>query len=368
MMNILPSYQSLARFLDKFRPAFFSKREFWFYNILMVLVFPVGVYLFMGDRYYLDLQTFAVGTPTGVFIYWVGAFSFNLAGRWVIQQFPELRQAGQRLAIMVLILEVVMLVNAVFDLWVYSIVPGSDVVFSVERLKPIILFGGPFVFFLCLVISLVHIYSQWQERQTEIEQLKHNALQQKYDALKWQVNPHFLFNSLNAISALIGEDKDLAERFVDNLAKVYRYLLKTGNQPLVPLADELNFIQTYTELLQTRYGESIRILLPPFTYSIQGYIPPNSLQTLIDNAMKHNLMTTNRPLFIQLSLIGETSIRVSNTFQPKTKTVNINPHNLANLRAKYRQWHVQPVEVEMDDNWFTVTLPLLSVTTADESH
>ncbi|AKD58808.1 sensor histidine kinase [Spirosoma radiotolerans] len=334
----------------------------------MVLDFPAGIYLFMGDRYYHDLQTFAVGTPTGIFIYWVGVFGFNLAGRWVIRQFPEQRQAGQRLAVMVLILEVVMLIMAVFDLWVFSIIPGSGVVFSVERLKLIVLFGCAFVFFLCLAIGLVHIYSQWQERQTEIEQLKHHALQQQYDALKWQVNPHFLFNSLNAISALIGEDRALAERFVDNLAKVYRYLLKTGNQPLVPLADELNFIQTYAELLQTRYGESIQITLPPLTCSIQGCLPPISLQTLIDNAMKHNLMTTNRPLFIQLSLIGETSIRVTNTLQPKKKTLNIYPHNLANLRAKYRQWPVQPVEVEMDDKWFTVTLPLLSVTTEDKSH
>ncbi|MPR36829.1 histidine kinase [Cytophagaceae bacterium SJW1-29] len=325
----------------------------------MPVIYPIGGYIFMGERFFTDAPTFAIGMATGIVLHWMSVFSYTWVVKRVIRQFPGEHQATQRLLVMFLGVSLLMIATAYFDLWVFSVIPGTGVSFSPQILQALLLFGIVFSIVLCIILGLFHSYGQWQERQTENEQLKRQALQQQYDALKSQINPHFLFNSLSSISGLIGDHPDLAERFVDDLAKVYRYMLQTGARTLVPLSEELTFLDTYAGLLRVRYGSCLRIELPEVRENLTGQVPPLSLQVLVDNALKYNKMSVESPLMIRLELVGDAAVRVTNVLQRKVRVVDTTQPGLTSLTAQYEQFNHAPIRVEEVDGTFSVTLPLL---------
>lgn len=359
-MNLRPAFRPFITFVDRYRPALLTQREWWFHLLTMPVIYPIGGYIFMGGRFFTNATTFVIGMSTGIVLHWMSVFSYTWVVKQVIRQFPGEHQAARRMLVMFLGVSLLMIATAFFDLWVFSSVPGTGVSFSSQILKALLIFGTVFSLVLCLILGLFHSYGQWQERQTENEQLKRQALQQQYDTLKNQINPHFLFNSLSSISGLIGENPVQAERFVDDLAKVYRYMLQTGTRTLVPLTEELAFLDTYTRLLRVRYGENLRIELPSARVNLTGEIPPLSLQVLIDNALKYNKMSLESPLLIRLETAGDTALRVTNVLQPKARVVDTAQPGLSSLSAQYQQLCREPIRVEETDGTFSVTLPLLT--------
>lgn len=156
-----------------------------------------------------------------------------------------------------------------------------------------------------------------QKAEYDTQRLKKESMQEQFEALKNKVNPHFLFNSLNALSSLIYSDKDLAVRFVDELSSVYRYVLDHQDRELVKLRQELHFIGSYVFLLQTRYRASINILLA-FTGEVEErYLPPLTLQLLIENAIRHNILSRDSPLSIEIRNEGGEYLYVKNSLQKK---------------------------------------------------
>lgn len=347
--------------LGTFRPAFFSEKEWLLHVLAMPLTLPVGAYYFMGWRYFRDPVTFLTGTIVNVAIYWLTIVLFTLAVRGSIRRFPNVRQAAPRALIMLLSVGAIMALMAVFSVWLFSITPGTGVRFSWQAVVPIWMLGSVLAPVFCLVVGMFYIHGQWHENRTETEQLKRMALQHQFDALKGQLNPHFLFNSLNALSSLIGEDPVLAERFVDELAKVYRYLLQAGNRELVTMEDELNFITTYAHLLQTRYGNSLSIEQRIADEWTARSLPPLTVQTLIDNAMKHNVMLPDRPLQIRIDTTDDGRLRVRNNLQRKTIRVETNRVGLADIVAKYRLLGDEEPLIYETDTYFDVIVPLLEV-------
>ena len=351
--------QTLLALTDRYRPALFSVFEWRFYLLSMPIMMPVGAYFIMGERYFQNPVTFAVGTVVNLAVYWYTLILFTLAVRWVIRQFPNLQQAGVRTVAMLLLVGLIMAATAVLDLWLFSMVPGTGVQFSWEAVVPLWLFGCVASPIFCLTLGMFYIYAQWQERQTENEQLKREAVQQQYDALRGQVNPHFLFNSLNSISTLISENTAEAERFVDQLSKVYRYMLQASSRRLVSLQTELDFLTVYAELLHVRYGDCLRIEQRTDDDYRQMGLSPLTIQTLIDNAIKHNRMAPTQPLIIQVST-EEGQLRVSNTLQRKRQRVETTTASLSSLLAKYQLLsEVEPV-VEEGTHEFSVFIPLLA--------
>lgn len=326
---------------------------------MMPVLFPLGNYFFIGPRYFQHLPTFLAGTVVVFVLYWVSILILTVVVRRVIARFPDVRQTRSRLLTMMLVMALLTSVLAIFDVWLYSAVPDTGVQFSWKTVQVIWVTGGVFDILLCTILGLVYTIEQWKQNATETERLQQVVLQQQFDVLKGQVNPHFLFNSLSSVSALIGEDNVLAERFVDDLARVYRYTLKASNRDLVTLTDELAFLHTYAELLRVRYGECIRIELPPDLPMSASYVPPLSLQTLIDNAIKHNSMSVRRPLEIRVDLVSGPGIRVMNTRQRKRRVLDTSANNLTNLTAKYGHLTRQPVYVSEAEGTFCVVLPLL---------
>lgn len=329
---------------------------------MMPVLFPVGNYFFIGPRYFQDARAFVAGTGVVFVLYWLSITTLTAAVRQVIARFPAMRQTWSRIVTMLLVVGLLTTGLAVFDVWVYSIVPATGVQFSWETVQQVWVLGAVFDILLCTALGLFHITEQWKQNQTEAERLKQAALQQQLDALKGQVNPHFLFNSLSSVSALIGEDTRMAERFVDLLAKVYRYMLQANTRELVPLSEELAFAQAYVELLYVRYGRSIRVNLPQLSDWKEHQVAPLSLQVLIDNAIKHNSMLAESPLVIDVSVTSFGQLRMVNNRQRRTRILATHHSGLSNLIAKYRLLSDRPVLVEPTEQSFSVTLPLLPVT------
>lgn len=211
---------------------------------------------------------------------------------------------------------------------------------------------------MCVVSSVyetINFLEHWQRAIIETEQLKKDHLQSKLDALKNQINPHFLFNSL---SSLIEDDPAQAEQFVDEMSSVYRYLLRSNETELVTLETEMAFAQSYFHLLSTRYGGHIRLELAVDACYHDHLMPPLTLQLLLENAVKHNVILAQQPLYISIETVADQLV-VRNNLQRKATRILSNQVGLANIATKYRLLGAGEVMVYDDDSFFTVTLPLI---------
>jgi LytS/YehU family sensor histidine kinase len=205
----------------------------------------------------------------------------------------------------------------------------------------------------------LYLYRQWRITYYEAEQLKKENLQSQLDSLKAQISPHFLFNSLSTLSSLVSEDPKRAEWFIEELASVYRYLLQNNEQPLTTLENELRFIQAYFHLLQTRFGKGIELELQVDERYYSFLLPPLTLQLLLENAVKHNAVTVNRPLIIRVFTDEVNNLYVLNTVRKKNHTVPSDGTGLQNIRKKFRLLKQPDPTINQTDDCFQVMLPLL---------
>lgn len=204
----------------------------------------------------------------------------------------------------------------------------------------------------------VVFYEKWKKVTDEAEQLKKENLQTQLESLKAQVNPHFLFNSLNSLSSLISEDPGKAEKFLDEMCKVYRYLLRNNENDLAPLWVEMQFIQSYYHLLKTRYGESLFLEVDIPDELVWYRIPSLTLQMLVENAVKHNMMLKDRPLQILITTVTGPRLVVSNNLQRK-KRISSNKVGLNNIVKKYKLLKQEDILVQEDEKTFAVVVPLI---------
>ena len=193
-----------------------------------------------------------------------------------------------------------------------------------------------------------------QSRRDKIEKEK---ARYQFMTLKNQVNPHFLFNSLNTLASLAYTDADKTNFFAKKLSNVYRYFLTTSEKPSVTLAEEMTFVETYFQLEKIRFGESLqlRIRIPA---EAQGKsVIPTSIQMLVENAIKHNINTEQSPLVIEITSSGNT-ITVSNNYQPR-QNVKGNRMGLRNLRQQYFL-KGKALHIEQSESTFAVTLQFIN--------
>jgi len=211
-----------------------------------------------------------------------------------------------------------------------------------------------------LIYESRHTLGQWELNLRRADQLTQAQTQAQLDALAQQLDPHFLFNSLNTLAALIDPANAAAQHYVEGLADVYRYVLLSRDRPTVPLADELAFVQTYVTLQQVRFRTNVRVEYAIDPAALARRVAPLSVQGLVENALKHNEASRARPLHLRLSATPE-NLRVENTYQPRP--AGLAPTlgtGLANLRQRYALLGAaQGIEVKQAAGLFTVALPLL---------
>jgi sensor histidine kinase YesM len=197
----------------------------------------------------------------------------------------------------------------------------------------------------------------WRKAAIQAEQYQQESFRAKYESLKNQVSPHFLFNSLNALSNLVYEDEDKAARFIHELSEVYRYVNETQDRETVPLQEEIGFLKSYLYLQQIRFGEKLRLNL--LLDESNGHVPPLALQMLIENAIKHNIISEDDPLTITLRR-EENYIFVENNLQKKTSLGEDSAGlGLENIRRRYEMLGNESMTVEEGERIFRVRLPLL---------
>ncbi|MBS1563145.1 MAG: histidine kinase, partial [Bacteroidetes bacterium] len=227
---------------------------------------------------------------------------------------------------------------------------------------------GVVIFYTCITIFLyegAYLWQQGKQTMAEKEALIRLEWQTKYDLLKSKINPHFLFNSLNSLSSLIAEDPDKAEEFVDGMSKVYRYLLRSNDSELVTLETELQFIRSYCDLLSTRYGNAFRLVTKVDERHLGYLIPPLTLQLLVENAAKHNMVLKDRPLTVTIKSAENDRLTVANNIQRKKTLVLSNGVGLDNINTKYKMLSHGLISITKTEEQFTVSIPLIKNTAAE---
>lgn len=219
------------------------------------------------------------------------------------------------------------------------------------------------VLFMVLVVSLVYRFRLRQKEKLMLLETKAQALEKEkamvmYENLKQHLNPHFLFNSLTSLSSLIRLDQNQAGDFLDKMSKVYRYILKNRDKEVVPISDEMKFVQLYIDLQKTRFEDGLLVSMNIDEEYHQCKIAPVTLQNLVENAIKHNTADTESPLVIELFIENDYLV-IRNNLQKKKFVETSNRQGLANMESLYRYLSSRPMEIIENDHYFIVKIPLI---------
>lgn len=198
------------------------------------------------------------------------------------------------------------------------------------------------------------------EMKLSAAQLKQTAIQAELQSLKLQLDPHFMFNNFSTLAALIEEDKAQAQAFVENLSRVYRYMIQNIHSDTISLQKELKFIESYVYLISIRHGSNVSVAVQVPDEYLEKRIPPITLQLLIENAIKHNIASSRQPLRITLSVFGNALVVQNNLQRIPNATQTSSQIGLENIKARYRIVSGLVPEVRESDDSFSVWLPLLT--------
>ncbi|RRO20890.1 sensor histidine kinase [Flavobacteriaceae bacterium 14752] len=217
-------------------------------------------------------------------------------------------------------------------------------------------------FVVTLAYHVVGFYKALQDSKLKEKTFESESHSAKFDALKNQLDPHFLFNSLNVLSALIDENPEKAQDFTVGLSKVYRYVLDQKHKDLVSVQDEIKFAKTYLNLLKMRFENSIDVQIDDAISKIEAKIIPLSLQLLLENAVKHNRISEKQPLVIKIYIENKCLV-IQNNFQPKVESLSQkrNGIGLENIKSRYNLFTDEKCLATKTEKNFIVKLPLLQL-------
>lgn len=210
-----------------------------------------------------------------------------------------------------------------------------------------------------ITFHVIYFYNKYQKTKVKESQIVAKNQTAKFESLKNQLDPHFLFNSLNVLTSLIGENPNQAEKFTTKLSKVYRYVLEQKDKDLTSLEEELKFAKSYMQLLQMRFEEAIEYNIPDEVSDSDLKIVPLSLQLLLENAVKHNVITSEQPLKIDIYEDGGYLV-IENSVNPKSSLGKSTKVGLRNIKQRYELVSSNKVSIEHDKKIFKVKLPLLT--------
>lgn len=217
--------------------------------------------------------------------------------------------------------------------------------------------GVPWNWIIVLQLEIFFYSLQRAEIEKQLVVIEKEKALYQFEALKNQINPHFLFNSLNVLASLAYQDAEKTNRFAKKLSTVYRYLLTTHGRPTVTLQEELSFVESYLYLEYIRFGDALNVEIEDDLKNHQRLVIPASIQMLVENALKHNISTKKSPLVIRVAINGE-GIVVSNNLQLRN-SVTSNGAGLKNLQRQYALYGGQ-IEVTKTDAEFVVRLPFIA--------
>ena len=333
------------------------KIEWLSFLILMPLLMLITHYLFFGVRFLslpVLLYSYPVAYITGLFFWYTLLMLQNSIRRHYYQYSQSIKRVSVLLTVHVLITAAYFVLLA----FMYDRFHFLGYTFNLSNYWISLLAGMVFSLIASGLYEGKYILQQWKRNVEEKELLNVKKLQVEFEALKRQINPHFLFNSLNSLSSLIATDSEKAERFVEEMSSFYRYLLQNNEEDLVTLRKELSFIESYNHLLTIRFGCGYQPTIQ-IEESLKDYlIPPLTLQLLVENAVKHNRIDPDEPLQLCLFTKDE-KLYVQNNLLKKVKMVTSHGIGLNNITSKYQLLNQPEVEISETETHFTVVLPLI---------
>ncbi|MFV8366052.1 2TM domain-containing protein [Flavobacterium sp. XS1P27] len=245
------------------------------------------------------------------------------------------------------VFEVVVYENQTFDYFLANEKPSKYV------------FAIVITFFVTLSVHAISFYKAYNENKVKEQKIIAGTANAKFESLKNQIDPHFLFNSLNVLSSLIEENPENAQRFTTSLSKIYRYVLEQKDKELVSVAEELAFAKTYMNLLKMRFENSLFYELPSTAINSEAKVVPLSLQLLLENTVKHNVVSEQRPLHIRIYVEGD-YLAVQNDYQKKEVLQDRQGVGLQNIVNRYGIITNRKVLIAQNEKTFTVKIPILT--------
>jgi two-component system, LytTR family, sensor kinase len=324
-----------------------------------VIVFVIGQWIF-SDGFDEPIKELLINFG----IFQLYAFTLTFINIWFYDYMGKLfkfeKQAIKRIIIGFfgsLFITVIALIALRFIVVVYFY--SGDPETFLNNSKGYFIFGVTITVIISLIFHLFYFYKALNERKVSESQFVAKTETAKYEVLKSQLDPHFLFNSLNVLTSLISENPALAEKFTTKLSKVYRYVLEQKNKDLITLEEELNFARIYMELLKMRFEDGIVFNIPE-NMSVNNYkIVPLSLQLLLENAIKHNVITSDKPLHINM-VVKEGYLIIENNLNEKSTLDKGTKVGLTNIVDRYNLITRKAVEITKNKSNFIVKLPLLT--------
>ncbi len=333
-------------------------------RLVMVIVIPILSFIipivFMGcrfNRYPLFSWDKYVTTLVITSVLWMGSRQIMIYSRKKYPLFKEVRTRLIYQSVYMFLFTIVFnnLLGYIADHFVFNYgfrSSGIDMLISTNSAS---------IFCTIMIIAIyesIYFMNELRASVEESENLKRESLSAQLNALRSQVNPHFLFNNLNTLSSLIPENPEHAIDFVQQLSKVYRHILEVKDEKSILLKDELDLLNAYTFLLKTRFDKNLDVTIDIPTEKLQKRIVPLSLQILMENAIKHNIVSADKPLHIDISTLNG-SLVVSNNLQMKNQVNECTGIGLDNIRNRYKLISEKPVNVTSNGNNFTVSIPLI---------
>lgn len=224
-----------------------------------------------------------------------------------------------------------------------------------------IIYGTLINLFFHLLNAILFFFKEYKRQWAEAEELRRINLQAQMQLIKSQINPHFLFNNLNVLSGMVIKDNPDANKFIEEFSKVYRYVLNNQDKELVELQSELDFIHPYLFLLNKRFDQGLRVDINIPEHYKTWHVVPAALQMLIENAIKHNVVSKNKPLHIDIHANGDQTLVVKNNLQLRSMTEPSTRIGLQNIVKRYELISGRSVIIKKTDEVFEVTLPLLNL-------
>jgi len=312
-----------------------------------------------SDRIYRDHKVWTIAFPL---LCVAGLISWYLHYQYterIRRRFPLLNQTRKRIFFIVLTFVLVMSPSVLLIFFAFDYFSILGYQLSYYDLKMGLLVGFIVDIVFETLWEVVYIINKYKENLAENAMLEQMSISLEFENLKGQVNPHFLFNCFNTLSSLISEDKNEAERFLNELSKVYRYLLKNNEEGVATLESELAFIQSYYRLLKTRHGDALQLQTEIDKKYHHYLLPSLSLQLLVENAVKHNVVSRQQPLMIEIFTTTANQLVVNNNLQCKLKKESSTHIGLNNIAMKYKLLQQSGFQVVEGDKNYMVVLPLI---------
>ncbi len=341
--------------------------DFWFSIIGILIISFATFYLFNPSFDAVSLTEAVLSWGVGLLFTVIDWFINRAIMISLRKKYPAFHDDAKRITLFFLAVVCTVILVDFTGTSLLSLIPGVNALDYQSRFKVLLS-----IVFLTIMIMAIYeaIYYNIRLKKSvrEEEQSKQILIQAQLDALQNQAQPHFFFNTLNTLRDIIDQNsKEDAKDFVDKLSDMYRFLLEAGNDNLVPLKNELRFAKAYIHIQSERFGDNLKLNWDIPEASLNTMIVPMSLQLLLENAIKHNVISKAKPLLINVA-IRDNKLFINNKMEPKSTQLPSTKVGLANIEKRYMLISGKSIEIKNDGNRFMVSLPLLKTSEQKNSY